>query len=79
MRDFHTFREQFGPEHKRGADVKTVQDASAERTATELLREEQVAAPTTKKSQTKKTLVVWTCTAKSGNHSFTMFMNDRDF
>ena len=46
--------EQFGPKLKRGADVETVQDASAERTATELLREEEVAAPKTKKAKQGK-------------------------
>ena len=54
MRDLHTFREQFGPKLKRGADEETVQDASAERTATELLREEEVAAPKTKKAKQGK-------------------------
>ena len=38
MRDLHIFREQFGPKLKRGADEETVQDASAERTATGLPR-----------------------------------------
>ena len=58
MRDLHTFREQFGAKLKRGADVKTTQDASAERTATGLLREEEVAAPKTKKAKQGKR---WWC------------------
>ena len=37
-----------------GADLETVQDASAERTPTELLREEEVAAPKTKKDKQGK-------------------------
>ena len=51
MRDLHAFREQFGPKLKQRADEQTVQDASAERTATKLLREEEVAAPKTKKAK----------------------------
>ena len=44
MRDLHAFREQFGLR----------QEASAERAAAELLSEEEVAAPITKKAQKGK-------------------------
>ena len=57
---------------KRGADVETVQDASAERTG----RAEN------KVSQTRQTLVVWTCTAKFGNHfpaNEVVQIGDRDY
>ena len=47
MCDLHAFREQSGLRLKREADVKTAQRA-------ELLREEEVAAPKTKKSQKGK-------------------------
>ena len=52
MHDMCAFREQFDP--KRGADVKTVQDVFAERAAAELLREEEVAAPKSKKAKQSK-------------------------
>ena len=51
-----------GPKLKRGADAETVQDASAGRTATELLREEEVAAPKTKKVKQNKRLWCGRCT-----------------
>ena len=61
MRDLHAFREQSGLRLKREAGAQTAQRA-------ELLREEEVAAPKTKKAKKRQTLAMWTCGVKWHEH-----------
>ena len=62
--------------------MKTVQDASAKRAAAELLREEEVAAPKTKKVKRGKREWCGRCTAKLGKHvpaDEVVRIGDRDY
>ena len=64
---------------KREADVKTVQNASAERAAAQ---GRESGRAENKESQTRQTLVVWTVYAKLGNHfpaEEVVRIGDRDY